>query len=205
MLSPSTFLTNFDSSSPDVQSALQSINFNSLSRIAAEIHGKSCIIDNAKCAYGGVNFLFEVKFDDDEFWIARVRRLDADDPLSGIDSVVESEVVTTRFIHDNTTIPVPIIHGYDARFSPANTVGMPYILMQAMPGKRVYGGIRTDIIPDQFKAKVYGQISDFIAELHSLPFREIGMLFSDGDAPLGVCVGPIHDQHHRLQPYGPFT
>ena len=205
MLPPSSFWTNFDSSDDQVQTALQSINFSSLSRIASEICGKSCAIDNTKCAYGGVNIVFEVKFNDDEIWIARIRRPDADDPLNGKDLVLESEVVTIRFIHENTTIPVPVVHGYDARFGPDNAVGRPYILMQAMPGQRVYEGCRTDIIPDQYKTRVYEQVSDYIAQLHGLPFREIGMLLLDDKAPLNVRVGPIHDQHHRLQPYGPFN
>lgn len=74
--------------------------------------------------------------------------------------------------------------------------------MEAMPGKRSWGGGRQDFIPDQHKEKVYGQVSDILLELYSHPFDKIGMLWNSEDD--GVHVDAIHDQHFRLKPYGPF-
>ena len=110
-----------------------------------------------------------------------------------------------RFLCENTSIPVPAVYWFDARFGSSNKVGMPYILMEAMPGKRLYGGGRADFIPDTFKRKVYEQIIDFVIQLYNLPFPKIGMLFPDNSSPSGVCVAAIHDQHYRISPYGPFT
>jgi len=80
---------------------------------------------------------------------------------------------------------------------------MPYILMEAMPGGRLWGGGRADFIPDEHKRKVYTQIADILLELYTNPFDNIGMLFPDADDEQDVRIGPIFDHHHRLQPYGP--
>jgi len=82
---------------------------------------------------------------------------------------------------------------------------MPYILMEAMPGRRLWGGGRADFIPDEHKRKVYTQIVDILFELSTNPFDNIGMLFPDADGKQCVRIGPIFDQHHRFQPYGPFS
>src|SRR5215470_7299790 len=103
-----------------------------------------------------------------------------------------------QFLHRNTTIPVPAVFGHDARLGTENTVGLPYIFMEALPGRRLYGGGRADLIPDEYKRKVYRQIADFTLQLYRLPFPKIGMLFADPDATSGVCVSEIHDQHHRI-------
>jgi len=80
---------------------------------------------------------------------------------------------------------------------------MPYILMEAMPGKRLWGGGLADLIPDAHKSKVYGQITDIVLQLYRRPFDKIGMLWPSRDN--GVEIGVMHDQHFRLPPYGPFT
>jgi hypothetical protein len=59
-----------------------------------------------------------------------------------------------RFLRQKTKLPIPSRYDYDARFGSQNRVGMPYILMEAMPSKRLYGGSRADFIPDAFKSKV---------------------------------------------------
>ena len=77
--------------------------------------------------------------------------------------------------------------------------------MEAMPGQRLWGGGRADFIPDEHKRKVYGQIVHILLELYDNPFGDIGMLYPDTNDKQCVRVGPIFDQHHRLQPYGPFS
>jgi len=149
--------------------------------------------------------VFELLFEDGVAWITRIRRPDDHYPSSGVDHVLESEVATTQFLHDNTTIPVPSIFYHDARFGIDNSIGLPYVLMEAMPGHRLYGSGRADLIPDEYKSKVYRQVTDFTMQLLDHPFTEIGMLFADSSAPSCVHVGQIYDQHWRIAPFGPFT
>ena len=68
--------------------------------------------------------------------------------------------------------------------------------MEAMPGNRLWGGPATNYIPDKFKEKVYRQFVDFMLQLHSHPFHEIGMLFPDSEGQ--EKIGEIVDQHARL-------
>jgi isoamyl acetate esterase len=204
MKPPSAHWNSVAQANAEIHKAIQIINFESLCEIAFELRKTPCTINRRRCAYGGVNILFELEFADC-FWIARIRRPDEVYPTEGTDSVMESEVTTMRFVYNNTNIPVPAIYGYDAHFGSQNKVGMPYILMEAMPGRRLYGGGRADFIPDGHKIKVYQQTVDFIVQLYQLEFSEIGMLFADNNIPSGIRVGPIHDQNYRISPYGPFT
>jgi hypothetical protein len=204
MQPPSTFW-EVPRSNSEIDKAVDKINFDSLCQSAFSLKKMTCTLDKGTYTYGGVNILFELVFDDHEIWIARIRRPDEQYPVSGIDYVLESEVATMRFLHHNTTLPIPAVHGHDARLGAENRVGMPYIFMEAMPGKRLYGSGRADFIPDKFKPKVYRQITAFTLQLYSIPFHNIGMLFVDENTPSGVQVREIHDQHYRISPYGPFT
>src|SRR6202035_571244 len=85
---------------------------------------------------------------------------------------------------------VPTVYVSDARYD--NDVGQPYILMEAMRGSRLWGGGATNYIPDNFKEKVYRQFVDFMLQLYSHPFHEIGMLYPDGDGK--EYIGEIVDQ-----------
>jgi len=204
MQHPSKHWDNISQVRPEILEAISVINFDSLCHIASELRKKPCKVNRSKCTYGGVNILFELEFDD-LFWIARIRRPDESYPADGTDLILESEVATMRFLRDNTSIPVPAVYSFDSRFGASNDVGMPYILMEAMSGKRLYGGGRADFIPDPYKPKVYRQIVDFILQLYNLPFDEIGMLFFDDNSARGVRIAAIHDQNYRIPPYGPFT
>jgi hypothetical protein len=163
-----------------------------------------CNVDRDKYAYGGVNILFELRFDNGEIWIARIRMPNESFVSEGTDFVLESEVTTMQYLRRKTRIPIPSIYGYDARYG--NTVGMPYILMEAMPGARLWGGGREDFIPDQHKSKVYRQIVSIIFELYHLNFNAIGMLFPNPKSQRhdNVKVGPIYDSlltaHSPLHP-----
>jgi len=189
----------------EISHAISLINFSALCQIGLALRQQSCTCNPEVYTHGGVNLVFELLFEDGVAWIARIRRPDNQYPSSGVDRVLESEVATTQFLHDNTTIPVPAIFYHDARFGIDNSIGLPYLLMEAMPGHRLYGGGRSDFVPDAYKSKVYRQVTDFAMQLLDHPFTEIGMLFADSPAPSRVHVGQIYDQHGRISPFGPFT
>ena len=202
--------------------ALETIDFEALCHIASALNpsGDGCHVDKGCYAFGGVNIVFEVQFRSGEVWIARLRFPDDHndcqdengqenptlnpglDGSAGVteDSFLMREVTAMRFLCDNTTIPLPSVYGHDACYD--NPVGLPYILMQAMPGKRLWGGGRKDFIPDQHKDKVYRQITDIMIQLYQHPFDRIGMLYErNGD----VEIGPIVDVASRFPAYGPFS
>jgi Phosphotransferase enzyme family len=183
--------------------ALAVIRFDELCAVAISLFptGKSCHIDSSKYAFGGENIAFEVNFQSGEVWIARLR-YPHDDIHDENNVVLESEAVTMSFLSANTTLPVPKVYGYDSRHG--NPVGLPYILMQAMPGKRLWGGTRKDYIPDEHKDKVYHQIADIYLQLYAHPFDTIGMLHDASEMDLMVKVGPIFDESYRIKPYGPY-
>ena len=187
-----------------ISNALSRIQFDELCNVASRLNpdGKGCYVDRSIYAFGGDNIVFELSFNSGELWIARLRfPMDTADDIN--DFILESEAVTMRYLSANTSIPIPIVYGHDIRRN--NSVGLPYLLMQAMPGKRLWGGGRTDYIPDQHKDKVYRQIADILIQLYAHPFDMIGMLHFAPERKSGVKVGPIFDGAHRIQPYGPFA
>lgn len=185
--------------------AVESVNFEALSIAAVALlpTSKTCQVNRDTYTFGGVNIVFELSFDDGTFWLARIMLPDASYPTDGKCQPLESEVATLQFLRQNTTIPIPRVYGYDANFG--NEVGMPYILMEALPGKRLWGGGFSDFIPDEYKLHVYRQIADILVQLYEHPFKEIGMLFTCEGNPDHYHVGSIFDAQYRFSPYGPFT
>jgi hypothetical protein len=45
---------------------------------------------------------------------------------------MESEIATMKYIKQHSSIPLPIVHGFD--LDPANAVGAEYMFMEALPG-----------------------------------------------------------------------
>ena len=190
---------------PDsVIDALKFLNFGALCAIASALYpGEfTCEVDPAKYTWGGSNIVFELSFSNGTYWIARVLLPDSAHPLEGKDYVMESEVATLRYLRQNTTIPVPSVYGHDADFN--NEVGLPYILMEAMSGKKLFGGGLSDFVPEEHIEKVYRQITDILIQLYEHPFDVIGMLVPDESCKEGYRIDKIFDSCHRLSPYGPF-
>jgi hypothetical protein len=62
-------------SDPEVSSAISLVDFGAPCEISGSVCGKWFICDPNVYTYGGVN-VFELVFDDEASWIARIRRLD---------------------------------------------------------------------------------------------------------------------------------
>ena len=182
----------------------QALNLPALESVASEKRNNTpCAINKSQYAYGGDNLILEVVFEDKTIWIARLRLHEPKflEASGDVDKVTESEVATMRFLKRETNIPVPSVSWYDARYK--NEVGQPYILMEAMPGKRLWGGPLTRYIPAEYEEKVYQQFADIMLQLYSHPFPEIGMLYP-GERDGEERIGEIVDQHTRFPNYGPF-
>jgi hypothetical protein len=181
----------------------EALNLDALEAVATSYRRNACHVNKSAYAYGGDNIILEMMFEDGLAWIARLRLHEPKflQSRGEFDQVFVSEVATLKWVKRETTIPVPTVFVSDARYD--NEVGQPYILMEAMPGNRLWGGAATNYIPDNFKEKVYRQFVDFMLQLYSHPFHEIGMLYLDADG--NERIGEIVDQHARLPNYGPFT
>jgi Phosphotransferase enzyme family len=184
-----------------------SLNLAGLEAVATSHRGSNCRVNKSCYAYGGDNIILEIVFADSSVWIARLRLHEPKflQPRGEVDKIFLTEVATLRFLKRHTKIPVPTVFAYDARFQ--NEVGQPFMLMEGMPGKRLWGGMQTDYIPDEFKGNVFGQIADIMLELRSHPFQEIGMLYCEETEGMeaSVRIGEIVDQHARLPEFGPFS
>ena len=101
-----------------IDGALNVINFDKLCDFASDLYGcgERCDVDKTKYAFGGVNIVFELVFNPATVWIARIRMPDNCYPEQGVDYVLESEVTTMRYLHQNTTIPLPSIYRHDSTF-----------------------------------------------------------------------------------------
>jgi len=99
-----------------------------------------------------------------------------------------------RFVKSHTTIPIPEIYDYNvSRSVECNTVGFPYVLMQAVDGRAVDGKVE-DVIPEQYREKAIGQIADCLVQLSSLRFPSIGRIDavkgSDEEYDIKPCFNP---------------
>jgi isoamyl acetate esterase len=173
-----------------IKRTLSRVQFNVLEGKASVLRdGRVCSIDRTKFTFGGRNILFEVQFHDNTIWIVRLRvYYDLQDRFTH-DDIMESEVVTHRYVKRNTTnIPIPEVYGYDSDFR--NEVGTAYIFMEAMSGKGVVGPGSKDFILDEHKPKLYRQLAQIIIQLSLLKFPKIGMLRLDekGQETIGAIV-----------------
>ena len=92
-----------------------------------------------------------------------------------------SEIHTMQFIADRTTIPVPKV--FDCDLDPANSVGFPYVIMEAIKGRPL--GVSYSQIPPQFLKSFLTQFANYIVQLRSLSFPAIGSL--EYDVSTGVA------------------
>jgi len=97
--------------------------------------------DKDQISVGKRNVIFRVRFDDAVIWIARVRipnwnkNIDRD-PQRFKEYETESmrsEAASMQFIQRHTTIPIPHIYTFDAGWE--NRLGVPYMLLENIPGK----------------------------------------------------------------------
>ncbi len=111
--------------------------------------------------------------------------------------VRESAVATMKYVREHTTIPVPEI--YHVNFDQQNDVGASYVIMERMPGQRLYTiweGLSTE-----HKIAVMEQIADVLAQLSNLKFDKIGSFNLNGE------IGPLqnHAIPHEVGERGPFN
>lgn len=80
-----------------------------------------------RLACGTENVVKELVFEDNQVWSIR------HSIISGPPKVIDSEVITTRYIKANTTIPIPEIYDFDS--SSNNVLSCQYIFMEGLRGR----------------------------------------------------------------------
>lgn len=112
-------------------------------------------------------------------------------------SALRSQVDTLRFIAENTTIPVPMIYGFDT--STDNEIGAPYICMSFIPGRTVASCWFDDRLEKQqledFRLHILTGLAEISAQFSPFSFDKIGSLFRAKDALSnnGLVIGPCYD------------
>ena len=130
-------------------------------------------------ASGSFNLIFFINFDDGEIWVLKISGNGHsrcwDEFAAG---ALESEALTMRWIKGKTTIPVPEVYGFDSSMD--NAIGCPYIMMEYIKGKSLYGGwFDPQASParlEQFRARALQTIAAAMVQLHNIRFHTSGSL-----------------------------
>ncbi|KAL8777740.1 MAG: hypothetical protein Q9213_007732 [Squamulea squamosa] len=127
---------------------------------------------------GSYNILFPIKFRDGAQWLLKV-------PANGYDGWDEqsarallSEVLTMKFIYNNSSVPVPRIYAFDS--SMKNPIKCPYILMERMDGTPLHHfWFQQDSPPgslDSLRERTLGDIAKAMVQLNAFIFPKAGSL-----------------------------
>lgn len=169
------------------------VNVGALCARAATLRNVACHVNpdhnpkNRLSVMGGLNFHVPLTFADGVAWICRIRQNNiTSTPTAHTNSLILSEVATYRFLATKTKIPVPAVHDF-AIDSPANPVGVGYILMDQLSGTP----LTEHTLTDEQKRRVMEQMSDVYAQLSQHPFSKIGCLLNPDDL---TAVGPVLEE-----------
>jgi isoamyl acetate esterase len=189
-----------------LEEMLARVDLQGLGSIASALRqGHSCTISE-KYTCGAYNLVFEIVFDDDVCWIARLRSAS---PMQVISQelvfespaykqhIMESEVATMKYVREHTTIPVPEVYAFDTTSS--NPARSPYILMECIDGWRA--PLRLQELSDEHLRKILDQLANVLIQLGSLQFPKIGYLYDDADG--GHRIDAMLDRKGKR--VGPFS
>jgi aminoglycoside phosphotransferase (APT) family kinase protein len=170
----------------DAIKELQSVDAEALIRIASALNGEAkCTISPSMTCIGASNIVIFINFDDTHStqWVARL-------PLLGFNSLtddsklltelIESMVTTMQHLSENTSIPVPKIHGWSGTSD--NELNRPYVIMDAASGSNLYQLARNGLDMGSVGEQLYSfvdQWAKYTAEMASLQFGQIGSLRKD--------------------------
>lgn len=189
-----------------LEGMLAQVDLQGLRSIASSLRdGMNCTISD-KYTCGAYNLVYEIVFEDGISWIARLRSAS---PVQVISQefvfesptykqhIMESEIVTMKYVRMHTTIPVPEIYAFDTASN--NPAKLPYILMECIHGWRTPP--RLQELPNEVLAKVLDQLANVLLQLSTLQFPNIGYLQEDADN--GIRIDAMLDRKGRR--VGPFA
>ncbi|KAF3482450.1 uncharacterized protein GIQ15_05209 [Arthroderma uncinatum] len=111
---------------------VEGISWGALAEICNNLKGTPCTISE-KYTVGRSNLVRQIRFIDDQIWVARLRLPRKDGkPASQVEDSIISCAESLTFLRKRTQVPAPEVYHYDP--SSNNPVGAPYILMKYVHG-----------------------------------------------------------------------
>jgi hypothetical protein len=155
--------------------------------------GKSCTVTPGKFAFGGLNVLCEVLFEDGIIWLCRAGWLGEEYSDRYVKGMIESTVTTMRYLKTNSELPLPDVYGYESdRVN--SEIGAAYMFLEPLPGTA-----NDDKVSAEEESIVQHHVAYVTTELSRHTFPTIGWLKETDD---GIIPGPMLD--YAGQEYGPF-
>lgn len=171
----------------EVEDFLCGISRQGLCTIASRHNNNTpCSSDPTTCipTFGTFNVVIPLHFSTGEKWIARIPRpgrMFTNPNPELLEGIMQSLVVTTQLVREETSIPVPEIHAWSSRDD--NEAGCAYMLMDFVDGISL-GDCLQDLSPEKTSNIVY-EWAMYTWELTRLTFPSIG------------CLG-VHPETHRI-------
>ncbi|KAK4693446.1 hypothetical protein P7C71_g3960, partial [Lecanoromycetidae sp. Uapishka_2] len=151
---------------------------------------------------GSYNLVIPIDFDDGMKWMLKIPANGHDGRFNSLAAEsLTSEAFTMRLIKQETSIPVPAIHSFDATMN--NPICCPYILMDCMTGQPLYAGWFDQEASlnrrEQFRARALQTIAAAMIQLRKFQFDKSGGLrFNVNGTPVDIGAAKIAD---FLRPY----
>lgn len=149
--------------------------------------------------FGSYHALFPIRFQDGLRWILKI-------PACGIPeqftasaaAALRSEALTMRLIQRETSIPIPCVFAFSSTLD--NELGVPYILMEFMPGISLYDcWFDMRISKEERRSRRNNTLQDIaraMAQLSRFSFSTGGALMYDAKGDL-ICPGPMRLVDHQ--------
>ena len=145
---------------------------------------------------GSFNLVYIVDFDDGVKYVVRIPGTGWGDRYTeSAKKLLESQVTTMRFVHDNTTIPVPEIYAFDSTLT--NELGAPWTVMSFIPGSTVAELWNDEDGPTSLedrRRRALETIAEAMSQLRNFQFDKIGSFELPGqtDEHSNTKIGPLH-------------
>lgn len=135
--------------------------------------------------YGAYNILFPVRFADGARWILKIPAAGGSEARwdDSAARALESEALTMRMLTKNTSMPIPMVHAFDA--SMQNPLGCPFILMDYVSGRPLYERWFNDTAFENkedleaFRTRTLETLATSMAQLTQFTYNRSGSLSFD--------------------------
>nr|KMM69395.1 hypothetical protein CPAG_05711 [Coccidioides posadasii RMSCC 3488] len=197
-------------------------NLAELLELARRLRGVTCSCDSTQKPFSGsFNWAIILTFADGVEWLFRAPWTSYGLDEETARAVLASEAATLKYIRQNSSVPVPVVHHYCA--SKENSIGVPFILMsratgvplsnyswRPQPCEPISSQGRRCLLRVNEKRKIMQQLGVIMSQLSRLRFNKIGSLFEEKECfKVGPCLAPglLLRDRHTLQgiPRGPFN
>lgn len=149
--------------------------------------------------FGSYHALFPIRFQDGLRWILKIPACGTQEEFNAsAAAALRSEVFTMKLIKRETTIPIPEIFAFSSTLD--NELGVPYILMEFLPGKNAYDcWFDMKISKEErmlLRKNTLHDIARAMAQLSRFSFSTGGALMYDANGDL-VGPGPMRLVDHE--------